>query len=169
MDKSFKRLQQKAHPDLYGSRSAKEQALSTIVSSDINVAYQVLRDPVSRAQYLLQLNGHDAIGDTVGTNMSDPELLMRIMEARELLEAHETKLDDVISLQSEIQNLADGAVVAIDSALASSDFALAASATVALQYYSKLLLETKEFLENRTDATGAAMSALAGASVPGKG
>lgn len=150
LDRNFKRLQQKAHPDLYGSRSAREQALSARVSSDINVAYEVLRDPVSRAQYLLQLQGHDAIGEAVGTHASDPALLLQVMEARELLEAHDTPHEAVISLSKDISSAISATLVALEESFNSADYVQAAAATVALQYYSKLALEIADRLERDT-------------------
>ena len=52
-------------------------------SSVINKAYHTLKDPLSRAQYLLKQKG---IQINEGDSLSDPELLMEVMEFREELE-----------------------------------------------------------------------------------
>jgi molecular chaperone HscB len=153
LETNFKRLQQRVHPDLYASRSGTEQALSARLSTDINVAYSVLRDPVSRAQYILELHGHDAIGEAVGTHASDPALLMRVMEARELLEDRSSSPAAVEALQAEIRGAADAATADVDAAITAGDYARAAAATIALQYFSKILLEITERMERDADAS----------------
>jgi len=42
------------------------QEISAAASSQMNTAYRVLRNPATRAQYLLQLHGIDAIGEAAG-------------------------------------------------------------------------------------------------------
>lgn len=87
LEASFKRMQRAIHPDLFGQKSPKEQSLSADASSQVNAAYRILRAPATRAQYLLQLHGIDAIGEGAGSGSGfcDPALLMEIMEARETL------------------------------------------------------------------------------------
>lgn len=53
----------------------------------VNMAYQVLRDPLSRANYLLAQHGISAEGDD--RTISDPKFLMEVMEAREEVEETE--------------------------------------------------------------------------------
>jgi len=50
---------------------------------DINLAYRTLRDPASRAEALFELLG---AGSTRESTISDPVLLMEMMEQREALE-----------------------------------------------------------------------------------
>lgn len=80
-------MQRAIHPDLFGQKSAKEQSLSADASSQVNAAYRILRAPATRAQYLLQLHGIDAIGEGAGSGSGfcDPALLLEVMEARETL------------------------------------------------------------------------------------
>jgi hypothetical protein len=67
LEASFKGLQRSVHPDLFAQKTPVEQSLSAVASSQLNVAYRVLRDPISRAQYLLKLRGIDALGEGRGT------------------------------------------------------------------------------------------------------
>ena len=149
LEARYKKLQQAVHPDRYGSRSAQEQAYSAAQSAGVNVAYQALVRPVSRAQYLLQLHGHDAIGETVGTAASDPALIMRVMEVRELLEDASTAPGTVRSLLAEIDGDVAGVVAALTDAFDVADFNRAASLTVELQYLTKLANEAREWLSER--------------------
>ncbi|CAG8788550.1 7616_t:CDS:2, partial [Acaulospora morrowiae] len=81
--RGFLRLQQRVHPDNYGAKDQQEYTYAQQQSSLINKAYQVLKDPLSRAQYMLQLNG---IAITESESLEDPKLLMEILDTRERLE-----------------------------------------------------------------------------------
>jgi molecular chaperone HscB len=51
----------------------------------VNEAYQTLRDPVSRARYLLSLSGANPRDETDTDTAMDPAFLMEQMELRETL------------------------------------------------------------------------------------
>lgn len=71
------------HPDHTGSDPAAQQA-ATQATSRLNEAYQVLRDPARRADYLLMLHG----GMAAEQDRSLPEgFLQLILEMREEIEA----------------------------------------------------------------------------------
>jgi molecular chaperone HscB len=53
----FVALSRHAHPDFHSGESAEVKELSLQMSSAINDAYRTLRDPASRAGYLLELLG----------------------------------------------------------------------------------------------------------------
>jgi molecular chaperone HscB len=57
LEREFYRLSRKLHPDLYARASGQEQEWSLEKSSQLNDAYRTLKDPISRTQYLLQLEG----------------------------------------------------------------------------------------------------------------
>jgi molecular chaperone HscB len=57
LEHEFYRLSRKLHPDLYARASGQEQEWSLEKSSQLNDAYRTLKDPISRTQYLLQLEG----------------------------------------------------------------------------------------------------------------
>jgi molecular chaperone HscB len=57
MEKNFYKLSRDFHPDRFASKSAAEQAEATEKSSLLNDAYRVLRDPIRRTEYLLELEG----------------------------------------------------------------------------------------------------------------
>ncbi|KAK8068820.1 hypothetical protein PG994_005436 [Apiospora phragmitis] len=87
--REFLRLQSKAHPDMH-PQANKNRAEAA--SARINEAFKTLTDPLRRAQYLLELAGR---GDNPGTDeaakVEDPELLMEVLEARELIEEAESE------------------------------------------------------------------------------
>ncbi|OQR90699.1 hypothetical protein THRCLA_22517 [Thraustotheca clavata] len=141
-------LQKKMHPDLYGHKSETEKELSVVNSAVINTAYNMLKAPTTRANYLLHLHGIDALSDN--TTLLDPAILMHIMESRE-------QVDDCSSLEEleplKKENAADieKCVVEITSAFdGSHDLETSKRLTVQLQYLMKLaeaIVEKEEALE----------------------
>lgn len=59
LEREFYSLSRKLHPDLYARGDAREQHWSLEKSSQLNDAYRTLRDPISRTEYLLKLEGVD--------------------------------------------------------------------------------------------------------------
>jgi molecular chaperone HscB len=57
LERSFYRLSRKYHPDVYATRSPEEQQWSLDQTSLLNDAYRTLKNPVSRTEYLLRLEG----------------------------------------------------------------------------------------------------------------
>ncbi|MEW5298439.1 MAG: hypothetical protein WDW36_001563 [Sanguina aurantia] len=88
LDTRYKALQWQLHPDLSAHKPASEKAYSAEQSMVVNMAYSVLRTPLSRANYMLTLQGIKA-GDNAEGTIMDPELLMEVMDAREEVEATE--------------------------------------------------------------------------------
>ncbi|MFI5112765.1 MAG: Fe-S protein assembly co-chaperone HscB [Terriglobales bacterium] len=57
LERDFYKLSRQLHPDLYARASGQEQSWSLEKSSQLNDAYRTLRDPITRTQYLLKLQG----------------------------------------------------------------------------------------------------------------
>lgn len=147
LEKSFKNLQKAVHPDLFGTRSRTEQELSADASSNINIAYKVLRNPVTRAQYLLQLHGIDAIGESAGTAAVSSDLLMEIMEGRELLDDDsDSNAPRVGALQQDTDDRVKALLKDFSKLYNAMELQKAAEVTVALQYLTKLQAESIEWL-----------------------
>ena len=83
LEKRHRDLSRALHPDRYTGRPSSErrEALSRAIS--VNEAFRKLRDPLSRAEVLLQQLG----SEVSETNQPKPEpaLLMQVMEEREAL------------------------------------------------------------------------------------
>jgi len=80
---SYRQLQQQVHPDKFVTSSAQERRLSIQYAARINDAYQVLKSPLKRAQYLLELNEFSTQDEDTAM---DNAFLMEQMELRETLE-----------------------------------------------------------------------------------
>jgi len=129
----FKKLQRKLHPDLHAMKSKEEQSFSADQSSSLNHAYNVLKTPHLRAEYLLGLNGID-IGESMGT-ITDPELLMGIMELREAVEEGST--DELKSLGENNRRKIDEILKLLADAFSKNDLENAKSHTIKLRYLEK--------------------------------
>ncbi len=104
LEKKFLELSWKLHPDKFVNASADEQELSLKGSSGLNDAYRVLRDPVARVEYLLQLEGMRKEGEH--KQQAPPELLEEVFELNESLdELREAKTSggDLASLKSRLE------------------------------------------------------------------
>src|SRR5467141_2559451 len=105
LEKKFLELSWKLHPDKFVNASAQEQELSLKNSSELNDAYRVLRDPVARVEYLLELEGMRKEGEH--KQQAPPELLEEVFELNESLdELREAKASggDLTSLKSRLES-----------------------------------------------------------------
>jgi molecular chaperone HscB len=57
LEKQFYVLSRRLHPDRFASKPVVEQEVALAQSSLLNDAYRTLKDPISRTQYLLSLEG----------------------------------------------------------------------------------------------------------------
>jgi len=80
----YQTLQKAVHPDKFAHASSQEQLLAVQKSAQINDAYQTLKDPLKRAEYLLTLRDVDMPSEQ--NTFGDTQFLMRQMELREMLE-----------------------------------------------------------------------------------
>jgi molecular chaperone HscB len=87
LEKRFYALSRQLHPDLYARKSQAERDYAQEASALLNDAYRTLKDPISRAYYLLKLEGFD-IGEQ-GTKDVPPELLEEMFELNMMLEEAE--------------------------------------------------------------------------------
>ena len=57
LERTFYRLSRKFHPDIYAQKSPEEQQWSLDQTSLLNDAYRTLKNPITRTEYLLKLEG----------------------------------------------------------------------------------------------------------------
>ena len=83
LDSRYRELQRTVHPDRFASASDQERRISMQLATQINEGYKILKDPLRRGRYLLELDGY-RFDDGQHTN-KDVEFLMEQMELRESL------------------------------------------------------------------------------------
>ncbi|BCA54870.1 Co-chaperone protein HscB [Nitrospira sp. KM1] len=87
LEAKFYELSRAFHPDFYQNKSETEQAISLGNAATLNSAYRTLRDPIQRAEYLLDLEA-GAVKEIRTTPPSD--LFEEILELQDTLEAFRT-------------------------------------------------------------------------------
>ena len=104
LEQKFLQMSWKLHPDNFVNASPEEQANSLKRSSEVNDAYRVLRDPVGRVEYLLEIEGARKEGEQ--KQQAPPELLEEVFELNESLdELREAKENgaDLETLKSRLE------------------------------------------------------------------
>jgi len=81
----YREMQRRIHPDKFAHSSDQDRRVSLQMTTLVNDAFQILKDPIRRGRYLLSLRGVD-IDDESDTSM-DSAFLLEQMEWRENLEA----------------------------------------------------------------------------------
>lgn len=100
----YQALQKTIHPDRFAHASSQEQLLAVQKSSMINDAYQTLKNPLKRAEYLLKVRGTELPNEQ--SSFSDNHFLMRQMELREMM--MDVKMaDDVDAAIFEVSQVLD--------------------------------------------------------------
>jgi molecular chaperone HscB len=84
LEKTFHHLSWKLHPDNFMRATEAERQLSLGISSRLNDAYRALREPVSRLEYLLSLEGARKEGEK--KQQAPPELLEEVFALNESLD-----------------------------------------------------------------------------------
>jgi molecular chaperone HscB len=141
LDRRYFALQRQLHPDRFASRTARERAISQNQAVSLNEAYETLKDPLARAEYMLKLHGVDVNPDGCNT-VRDPSLLMEQMERREALAEAETR-DAVDAIVAEARGDLEQGFGATAAAFASHDLEKAECEITRLKYLSKLLDEAR--------------------------
>ncbi|HEI8867626.1 TPA: co-chaperone HscB [Serratia odorifera] len=88
----YQDLQRQFHPDRFASQPERERLMALQQAATINEAYQTLKHPLKRAEYMLSLHGFD-LGNEQHT-LRDTAFLMEQLELREELDAIERKADE---------------------------------------------------------------------------
>tara|TARA_R110002124_G_scaffold207250_1_gene373761 strand:+ start:5966 stop:6517 length:552 start_codon:yes stop_codon:yes gene_type:complete len=151
----YQTLQKKVHPDRFAHASSQEQMLAVKKSTLINDAYQTLKNPLKRAQYLLELRGVDMPSEQA--SFGDISFLMRQMELREML-AEVKDADDIESAVFEVSEVFEAEFQQLFSQLqtqladnTSESNNLACDNLRKLKFYQKLHVELDKLEEQLLD------------------
>ncbi|MBN6363319.1 co-chaperone HscB [Providencia huaxiensis] len=99
----FQDLQRQYHPDRFATCSEQEKMQALQKAANINAAYQALRHPLKRAEYMLSLHGFDINNEQ--HTMHDTAFLMEQLELREELDNIENSDDALDLLAKFMQNV----------------------------------------------------------------
>lgn len=104
LDARYRALQAQVHPDKFADQNEAAQRLAMQRATQVNEAYQTLRQPVARARYLLALRGVDTQEES---NTAMPvDFLAQQMEWREATEdaARMADTDALMALEHRLHN-----------------------------------------------------------------
>ena len=158
LEQRYLALQKETHPDRFAKALPRERLEAVVRNTELNDAYKILKQPIRRAEYLLKLEGID-IGDerpqstTAATKqlVVDPQLLIEIMELRELLA--EARADEnerrVAALAADVGRRQTAATEIVERGFAAyeggdkSQLSAIARALVSLRYYARFMDEAQ--------------------------
>lgn len=137
LDAAYRDVQSRVHPDKFVNATDAEKRVAMQWATRANEAYQTLKNPQRRAQYLCEINGVDL---QVESNTAMPmAFLMAQMEWREeLADARATKdaglLDD---LDGQLRKARKAQLKDIEAQLDAGDYPAAAQGVRALMFLEK--------------------------------
>lgn len=100
LSETYRSLQKECHPDNFVMHSDVEKLRAMQQSTEINYAYQTLKNNCLRAQYLLLLAGLDI--DLEKKTLQDIDFLMQQMQWRETLESFTENEEDQLEAFNEL-------------------------------------------------------------------
>lgn len=141
LDRRYFDSQRRLHPDRFAARTARERALSQQQATAVNEAYETLKDPLKRADYLVHLWGAGVLPE--GCNLiADQELLTESLELREALAEAET-IADVALLETRAAADIRACVGDLAGVFADGEIEAACRLTTRLKYLRKLAQECR--------------------------
>ena len=145
LERAFFERSKQLHPDRAAGAGAAERVAVLSRSRALNDAYQLIKRPVPRAEYLLA-----RAGVTIGDNERlDPAFLMEILELREELAGARVAGDvaRVEQLQRAMQARRAEALGALSGLFAAGDYAAIKHRLIVLRYIHRYLEECDAALD----------------------
>jgi molecular chaperone HscB len=136
LEERFRQLSRKLHPDRFVRAIPQERRFSLEQTTLLNDAYKTLRDPVRRAEHLLQLRG------VTGEPKMSPEFLEETIDDREKLLDAKMSGEPLDSLVAAAQARRDGALAEVRGLVnGGGDLQKAAELLARMKYYARYLDE----------------------------
>ncbi len=135
LERSYIMLQQRYHPDKAMTLSREETQHAIQCSAYINQAYNVLKDDMKRAKYIMQLQGVEPEDKQYLT----PEFLMLMMEWQEKISEKRLNVLLLRKYDQYFREIRSKAIQKIIECLQMQDIYQAASEYAKLQFYNRFL------------------------------
>jgi molecular chaperone HscB len=145
---TYRQLQMQFHPDKFASRPERERLQAVQRAAQINDAFSTLKQPLTRAEYLLSLHGVDIRAEQ--QTLKDPQFLMQQMEWREQLEEISTAADifgAITAFDRELQQEYQVLIDLLEAQLAGQAWIQAADTVRKLKFMAKLQSELERLEE----------------------
>lgn len=141
LSNQFRELQRQFHPDNFSTASERDRLMSVQKAAQINDAYQVLKQPISRVEYILAL--HDIDIRSEQKTLQDPLFLMEQMELREELEEINSE-DELFDFDAKVDNIYKQYLLDVQNQLEASLWEQAAEQVRKLKFIAKLKNEIEQ-------------------------
>jgi molecular chaperone HscB len=162
---AYKDLSRQLHPDRFAKADPRARKAALGRTVEINDAWRTVKDPVKRAEYLLELAGFGLAGDDRQSESqlrktkqvaAPPTFLIEILELREELGEAQRAGDavKVAFMAEEMRGRAAEAMRTIAGALDAGKFEEAARILVGLRYYRRFLDEVAAHEERSASGGG---------------
>mgnify|MGYP003576261807 FL=1 len=137
LDAAYRDVQGRVHPDRFVNATDAEKRVAMQWATRANEAYQTLRNPQKRAQYLCEINGVDL--QTESNTAMPAAFLMQQMEWREALEdARDTKDAAALDgIDAELRRERKGMLEQVGKQLDAADYYGAAQTVRAMMFLDK--------------------------------
>jgi molecular chaperone HscB len=137
LDAAYREVQGRVHPDRFVNATDAEKRVAMQWATRANEAYQTLKNPQKRAQYLCEINGADL--QTESNTAMPVEFLMQQMEWREALgEARAAKDAEALdALDAEVKRERRQRLEGIGQQLDAGNYDAAAQGVRALMFLEK--------------------------------
>jgi molecular chaperone HscB len=147
LDAAYRDVQGRVHPDRFVNATDAEKRVAMQWATRANEAYQTLRNPQKRAQYLCELNGVDL--KTESNTAMPMDFLMQQMEWREALgEARASKDAEALdALDEQVRQERKARMAQIGTLLDGGDYEHAAQGVRALMFLEKFSEEVQYAFE----------------------
>jgi molecular chaperone HscB len=141
LEKRYIEMQQQYHPDRFVMSPPRDRIIALQKATDINAAYETLKDPLQRAEYLLELKGIHITGEQPDVKAGQ-DILMEAMEKREQLnEAADAAA--VRRLEEEIAREAKVCLKKMSSAFSRYEDTVATQLALKLRFLTKFMDEAR--------------------------
>jgi molecular chaperone HscB len=138
LEHAYRALQSDVHPDRHAAADDARKRIALQASARVNEAYRTLKDPVARAEYVLEVRGVDATSET--DSRLEVPFLTRQLERREAADEAVDNHDAgaLAALLADVDADAAQLRTDVERALDGDDLETARSRVRELRFLSKL-------------------------------
>ena len=155
LGRRYHELARSSHPDRYASAPEPQKLRAVQLAAQVNEAFRILQDPISRARYILEMKG--AVLNDESATLADPQFLMEQMELREALadaRMAQDPLGKLAQVGSRIQVQMDQLIQTLCGQLETTDLAPAYDTWRRLQFFRRLQQEAETLTNEIEDELG---------------
>ncbi|MBG6242085.1 MAG: co-chaperone HscB [Candidatus Symbiopectobacterium sp. Dall1.0] len=148
----YQELQRQFHPDRFATQPERERLLAVQQAATVNDAYQSLKHPLKRAEYMLSLHGFDLSNEQ--HTMRDTAFLMEQLELREQLDAisHQAEAEAALAdFANQLTAMTRQRTAQMQSELAQASWSAAADTVRKLRFLDKLQQQVEQLEEQLLD------------------